>query len=117
MLKKLSSITFKNHSEQPPEEDELDPTSRLDSTCLIFVQNFISVWNSDVKSLVWNESLKSSNLHAKKETLFHLFHRSRQKSNFGQKLGRYCLALKLDRVHLPLRVALNDSLTLRSIDF
>ena len=35
MFKKLSSVTFKNHSEQPGEEDELDPTSRLDSTCLI----------------------------------------------------------------------------------
>ena len=35
---------LKNHSEQPAEEDELDPTSRLDSTCLIFVQNLISVW-------------------------------------------------------------------------
>ena len=35
-----SSTTFKNHSKQPSEKDELDPTSRLDSTCLLFVQNF-----------------------------------------------------------------------------
>ena len=35
----LSSSTFKNYSEQPSEEDELDPASRLDSTCLIFVQS------------------------------------------------------------------------------
>ena len=32
---------FKNYSEQPSEEDELDSTSRLDSTCLILVQKFI----------------------------------------------------------------------------
>ena len=36
----ISSTTFKNHSEQPSEEDERDPTSRLDSTCVILVQNF-----------------------------------------------------------------------------
>ena len=39
-LKGLSSVRFKNHSEQPAEEDEIDPASRLDSTCLIFAQNF-----------------------------------------------------------------------------
>ena len=30
VFKMLSSVTFKNHSE----EDEFDPVSRLDSTCL-----------------------------------------------------------------------------------
>ena len=30
----LSSTTFKNHSKQPSEKAELDPTSRLCSTCL-----------------------------------------------------------------------------------
>ena len=34
VFKMLSSVTFKNHSE----EDEFDPVSRLDSTCLMFVQ-------------------------------------------------------------------------------
>ena len=34
----LSSTTFKNHSKQPSEKDELDPTSRLDSTCLFLSQ-------------------------------------------------------------------------------
>ena len=29
--------------------------------------------------------------------------------NFGEKISRYCLALKLDRVHLSLMVVLNDS--------
>ena len=37
VLTSLSSTTFKNRSEQTSEEHELDPTSRLDSTCLIFV--------------------------------------------------------------------------------
>ena len=37
----LSSKTLKNYSEQLSEDDELDPTSRLDSTCLTFVQNFV----------------------------------------------------------------------------
>ena len=41
VLSFLSSTTLKNYSEQPSEGDELDPTSRLDSTCLIFVQNFV----------------------------------------------------------------------------
>ena len=35
MFKRLSSVMFKKHSEQPTEEDQLDPTSRLDSTSLI----------------------------------------------------------------------------------
>ena len=40
MFKRLSSVTFKKNSEQPSEENEIDSNSRLDSTCLIFVQNF-----------------------------------------------------------------------------
>ena len=30
----LSSTTFKNHSKQPSEKNELNPISRLGSTCL-----------------------------------------------------------------------------------
>ena len=41
VLSFLSSTTFKNYSEQPSEDDKLDPTSKLDSTGLIFVQNFV----------------------------------------------------------------------------
>ena len=37
----LSSTTFKNCSDQPSEDDEIDSTSRLVSTCLIFVQNIV----------------------------------------------------------------------------
>ena len=33
----ISSPTFKTHAEQPSEENERDPTSRLDSTCVILV--------------------------------------------------------------------------------
>ena len=40
VLTLLSSTTLRNHSVQPSEEDELDPISRLDSSCLIFVQIF-----------------------------------------------------------------------------
>ena len=70
MFKRLSSVTFKKHSEQPS-EDELDPTSRLDS----FVQNFISFLSGTrtVKNSVWNESLKNSNLHAKIENFANIF--------------------------------------------
>ena len=35
------SVTFRKHTAQPSEEDELDPASRLDSNY------FISVWNLD----------------------------------------------------------------------
>ena len=63
-------VSIQKHSEQPSEEDELDPTSRVDISCLIFIQNLISFLSGTgtVKSSVWNESLKNSNLHAKKET-------------------------------------------------
>ena len=61
MFKRLSSATIKNHSEQPSEEDELDPTSRLDSTYLIVVQNF-------ALKLLFSPKILYSNLHAKKET-------------------------------------------------
>ena len=43
MFKRLSSVTFKSDSEQLSEVDELDPTLRLDSTCLILVQN-VAFW-------------------------------------------------------------------------
>ena len=36
MVKQVSSATLKNQSEL----DELDSTSRLDSTCPLFVQNY-----------------------------------------------------------------------------
>ena len=64
MFKRLSSVTFKNHSDQPSEEDELDPTSRLDSTCLIFVQ---LSGTGIVKISVWNDWCENSNLYAEKE--------------------------------------------------
>ena len=57
---------LKKHSEQPS-EDKLDSSSRLDSTYRIFVQNFFSVWNWNVKISVCKASLKNSNLHAKKK--------------------------------------------------
>ena len=37
----LSSTMFKNQSQLPSEEDELDPTSRLDKYLPNFVQNFV----------------------------------------------------------------------------
>ena len=36
MVKGVPSATFKNQ----PEQDELDSTSRLDSTCPLFVRNY-----------------------------------------------------------------------------
>ena len=68
MFKRLLSVTFEKHSEQPS-EDELNPTSRLDNTCPNFVENLISFLSGTgtVNSSVWNDPLKN-NLHAKKET-------------------------------------------------
>ena len=51
ILSFLSSRTFKNISEQPSEDDELDPTSRLDSTCLILVQNFVFTESFNLKPI------------------------------------------------------------------
>ena len=51
----LSITTFESYSEQPSEDDELDPTSRLDSSCLTFVQNFVFTESS----YILNESLNA----------------------------------------------------------
>ena len=64
VLTLLSSTTFRNHSVQPSEEDELDPFSRLDSSCLIFFPN-VCVYRFN---LVKNKATKQGNLHAKNET-------------------------------------------------
>ena len=55
MFKRLSSVTIKNQSEQPSEEDELDPTSRLDSTCLIFVQNVALKFHFSLKRITYKQ--------------------------------------------------------------
>ena len=57
----LLRTTFKNHSKQPSEKNEPDPTSRLDSTCLFL---------SKILRLQIHFSLKrkteNSSLHAEK---------------------------------------------------
>ena len=54
MFKSLSSVTFKNHSE----EDELNPTSRLDNTCLTFF----------FQNLALTDSFQSETNHLKTAT-------------------------------------------------
>ena len=60
MFIRLSSATFKNHSE----EDELDNISRLDSICLIFVQNvaFTDSFQSEMNHLKTATSMQRSKL-------------------------------------------------------
>ena len=56
VLTLLSSTTFRNHSVQPSGEDELDPISRLDSSCLIFVQIF--AFTDSIQSEIKKKQLK-----------------------------------------------------------
>ena len=63
VLNFLSSTTYKNHSEQKSEENELDSTSRLDSICLIFGHNFAFTesFQSDTYQLKTVTSIKKRN--------------------------------------------------------
>ena len=62
----LSSRTFNNHSKQPSEKDELDPTSRLGSTCLFLSKIFRLLIHSETNKLKTATSMLKKNLFFRK---------------------------------------------------